>query len=203
MKFRYCILILLAVLTTTACGQNASAPKADNQADKAPASATATPAAQEDPNRVSILDGKISFVPPDGFKQMTDAEMNKKYPDQDNAPQLAYRNAEGDATIALRITNQPLEIAQLPALKGILSKHMEETVPGLKWIRKDMMSINGGSWLKMEAMSQDKKEKLYNDMYFTVFQGRMLGMNFNADVDRYPKLKAALEACRDSIQILP
>jgi hypothetical protein len=196
MKLRYCILILLAVLTTTACGQNAPAPKASGT----PAVA---PAAPEDANRVYILDRKISFVPPEGFKQMTDAEMDKKYPDQENAPQLAYRNAEGDATVALRITNQPLEIAQLPELKGVLSKHMESTVPGLKWIRKDMIAINGGSWLKMEATSQDKKEKLYNDMYFTAFQGRMLGMNFNAGVDRYPKLKAALEACRDSVQVLP
>jgi hypothetical protein len=198
MKLRYCILILLAVLTTTACGQNAPAPKASGT----PAAA-ASPAAPEDANRVYILDRKISFVPPEGFKQMTDAEMDKKYPDQANAPQLAYRNAEGDATVALRITNQPLEIAQLPELKGVLSKHMESTVPGLKWIRKDMIAINGGSWLKMEATSQDKKEKLYNDMYFTAFQGRMLGMNFNAGVDRYPKLKAALEACRDSVQVLP
>jgi hypothetical protein len=197
MKLRYCILILLAVLTTTACGQNAPAPKASETP------AAASPAAPEDANRVYILDRKISFVPPEGFRQMTDAEMDKKYPDQDNAPQLAYRSSDGEATVALRITNQPLEIAQLPELKGVLSKHMEATVPGLKWIRKDMIAINGGSWLKMEATSQDKKEKLYNDMYFTAFQGRMLGMNFNAAVDRYPKLKAALEACRDSVQVLP
>jgi hypothetical protein len=196
MKLRYCILILLAVVATTACGQNAPAPKVS----EAP---VASPVASEDANRVYILDRKISFVPPAGFRQMTDAEMDKKYPDEANAPQLAYRNAEGDATVALRITNQPLEIAQLPELKAVLSKHMESTVPGLKWIRKDMIAINGGSWLKMEATSQDKKEKLYNDMYFTAFQGRMMGMNFNAAIDRYPKLKAALEACRDSVQVLP
>ncbi len=197
MKMRYCILILLAIMTT-ACGQTTE-PAPQKASPKAEAAATPTP--QDDPNRIYILDRKISFIPPAGFQQMTDGEMDKKYPDRDNAPQLAYRSADGKATVALRITDQPLDITKLPELKGILSKHMEQTVPGLKWIRKDMIAINGGSWLKMEATSQDKEQKLYNDMYFTAFQGRMLGMNFNAKADQYPKLKASLEACRDSVQI--
>jgi hypothetical protein len=201
MKMRYCILILLAIMTT-ACGQTTeSAPQKAAQEAPQKAEPVTPPTSQDDPNRIYILDRKISFIPPTGFQQMTGAEMDKKYPDPNNAPQLAYRSADGEATVALRITDQPLDITKLPELKGILSKHMEQTVPGLKWIRKDMIAINGGSWLKMEATSQDKEQKLYNDMYFTAFQGRMLGMNFNAKADRYPKLKVSLEACRDSVQI--
>jgi hypothetical protein len=82
-----------------------------------------------------------------------------------------------------------------------MSKRLEKTVPGLKWIRKDLIAINGGSWMNMEATSKDKQEHLHNDMYFTAFNDRMLGINFSAKAEQFPKLKVAFNKSRDSIQM--
>ncbi|NJN49027.1 MAG: hypothetical protein HC805_03590 [Alkalinema sp. RL_2_19] len=84
-----------------------------------------------------------------------------------------------------------------------MGKHMEKTVPGIKWVKQDLMAINGGSWVKLEATSKKGQENLHSDMYFTAFQDRMIGVNFSANVDRYAAVKSAFEQSRDSIEIAP
>ena len=47
------------------------------------------PASAQD--RVSMVEGRVSFVPPDGFRAMTEAEIKFKYP-RGNVPQYVYSN---------------------------------------------------------------------------------------------------------------
>jgi hypothetical protein len=154
----------------------------------------------DEPGRVYLADRKFSFMPPADFVPMPPEEVAKKYPGS-NAPVQVFTNGDRTATIAITFTSQPLTLAQLPELQGLMSKHLEKTVPGLKWIRKELLAINGGSWLNMEATSQEKQSRLHSDMYFTSFQDRMIGVNFSAEADRFAAIKkSAFLKSRDSIQ---
>ncbi len=78
---------------------------------------------------------------------------------------------------------------------------MEKTVPGIKWVQRDFMAINGGSWVKLEAIAKKQKHNLHSDMYFTALNDRMLGINFSASAAQYPTIKDSFSQSRDSIQI--
>jgi hypothetical protein len=165
-------------------------------------SVAAKPAALPDePGRVYLADRQFSMMPPAGFVPMPAEEVAKKYP-VGNEPLQVFTNGDRTASIAVTFTQQPLALNQLPELQSLMSKHLEKTVPGLKWIRKDLLAINGGSWLNMEGISQDKSMKLHSDMYFTSFQNRMIGVNFSADAQNFQNLRKPFHQSRDSIQVL-
>jgi hypothetical protein len=176
-------------------------PASPTAAQSAEPSINAFTATIDEPGRIYLANRRLSFLPPDGFVPMPVAEIAKKYP-ADNQPLQVFTNGDRTATIAITLTQQPLTLSQLPELQGLMSKHLEKTVPGLKWIRKDLLAINGGSWLNMEGTSQDKAGKLHSDMYFTSFQERMIGVNFSAEAGSFSGLKKSFQKSRDSIQVM-
>ncbi len=163
-------------------------------------SATATP--PETIGRVYLANRQLSFMPPNGFVAMSAAEIKQTYP-TDNPPDYVFINQERHASIAITLTGQPLTLKQLPELPDLMSKHMEKTLPGIKWVAQDFMAINGVSWVKLEATSQKQQESLHSDMYFTAFDNRMLGINFSAAANQYKTIQSAFEKSRNSIQIAP
>jgi hypothetical protein len=188
--------LLLLIIGLTACG----APTASTKKLPDPVSSPAIAPPVDEPGRVYLADRNFSFIPPADFVPMPPVEVAKKYPGS-NAPVQVFTNGDRTATIAITFTSQPLTLAQLPELQGLMSKHLEKTVPGLKWIRKELLAINGGSWLNMEAISQEKQSRLHSDMYFTSFQDRMIGVNFSAEADSFAAIKkSAFLKSRDSIQ---
>jgi hypothetical protein len=163
-------------------------------------SPSASTAAFDEPGRVYLADRQISLVPPEGFVALSAEAIRIQYPSS-NPPNYVFSNGDRTASIAITATPQPLTLKQLPELQELMRKHMEKTVPGIKWVQRDFMAINGGSWVKLEATSKKQQENLHSDMYFTSFNDRMLGINFSASTEKYPTIKAAFTQSRDSIQI--
>jgi hypothetical protein len=163
-------------------------------------SPSASTAAFDEPGRVYLADRQMSLVPPAGFVALSAEDIRAEYP-SNNPPNYVFSNRDRTASIAITFTPQALTLKQLPELQQLMSKHMEKTVPGIKWVQRDFMAINGGSWVKLEAIAKKKQENLHSDMYFTAFNDRMLGINFSASTEKYPTIKAAFTQSRDSIQI--
>jgi hypothetical protein len=191
--------LALALLTASSVGcSNLSNNKNIAVAPVAPSNASPI----DEPGRVYLADRQLSFVPPEGFVAMTGDEIKQQYPSQ-NPPNYVFTNADRTASIAISFTPQALSLKQLPELQKLMSQHMEKTVPGIKWVQRDYMAINGGSWVKLEAKAKKQQENLHSDMYFTAFNDRMLGINFSANVDQYSAVKTSFTKSRDSIQIAP
>jgi hypothetical protein len=202
MQQRFSLLLgfVLLVSSLSACSGNAKQNEAKNTKPNGSEQTAAKPIANE-PGRIYLANQQLSILPPDGFTPMPAEEVAKKYPGS-SAPLQVLTNGDRTAVITITLTQQPMSLSQLPELKPLMSKRLEKTVPGLKWIAKDLIAINGGSWMKMEAISKNKKEHLHNDMYFTALNDRMLGINFSAQADQFPKLKVAFTKSRDSIQVM-
>jgi hypothetical protein len=187
--------LTILLTSTTACNGTKSA----NNAAAVP-SPSASVAPFDEPGRVYLADRQMSLIPPEGFVALSAEDIRAQYPTA-NPPNYVFSNDDRTASIAITFTPQPLNLKQLPELQQLMGKHMEKTVPGIKWIQRDFMAINGGSWVKLEATAKKQQENLHSDMYFTSFNDRMLGINFSASTEKYPTIKAAFTQSRDSIQI--
>lgn len=56
--------------------------------------------------------------------------------------------------------------------------------------------------MQLEFISRAIDTNIHNDTYFTSFDGKMLGFNFNSTVEQYGAHKAELLKSRDSIIII-
>jgi len=157
------------------------------------------PASAQD--RVSMADGRVSFVPPDGFRAMTEAEIKLKYP-RSNAPQYVYSNEPMNVSIAITFSPQAVTLEGLPQLKAAMEQALPRLVPGLNWLTREIVEINGRPWVHFEMTSFAVDTDIHNEMYMTAFDGKMLGFNFNSTVAQYDRYKDALKRSRDTIRVV-
>ncbi|MCU0552673.1 MAG: hypothetical protein MUC48_25365 [Leptolyngbya sp. Prado105] len=155
----------------------------------------------ESAGKVTLADGRISFTLPAGFTPLTQEEIALKFPRTGNPPSHAYGNAERNVTIAVTFSQAKLTPAQLPELKAALRPQISKAVPNLEWIKDEIIPVNNTQWVHYEFVSQAIDTKVHNDAYFTSFDGRMMGFNFNSTVAKWDAAKDELMKTRDSIVI--
>lgn len=151
--------------------------------------------------RVSLARGRVSFVPPAGFTAMTPQEIAIKFPRGGSAPQHVYANERRSVAVAITFSQARISPQQLPELKIFLPKFLERAMPGIKWITQDFAVINNVRWIHLEFISRAIDSDIHNNAYFTSFDGKMLGFNFNSTVEQYDAMKAELHKSRNSITI--
>lgn len=179
-----------------------------------PPEVTATPAPQsinrtqtatgatKTPQRVYLAEKRVSFVPPAGFTPMTAEEIAIKFPKRGgNPPQHVYANERRSVSVAITFSPAQISPEQLPELKNFLPKFLELAIPEIKWITQDFAVINNIRWIQLEFISRAIDTKIHNDTYFTSFDGKMLGFNFNSTVEQYDTVSDQLRKSRDSITI--
>lgn len=151
--------------------------------------------------RVYLVGKRVSFVPPAGFTAMTPEEIAFKFPSGANQPQYVYANKRRTVSVAITFSQARISPDQLPELKNFLPKFLEQVRPGIEWITQDFTVINKVRWIQLEFISKAIDTNIHNDAYFTSFDGKMLGFNFNSTVEQYDAVKAELRKSRNSIII--
>jgi len=151
-------------------------------------------------DRVFFAGGKVSFVPPAGFRPMTEEMIQFKFP-RGNPPQHVYANEKMNVSVAITFSPQALSPEQLPELKSAMEQTLPRLVPGLKWLAREIVEINGTQWVHFELTRHAIDTEIHNHMYMTSFIGRMLGVNFNSTIAQYEQHKEALARSRDSLRI--
>lgn len=133
---------------------------------------------------------------------MTPEEIALKFPTQlGNQPQYVYANDRRSVSIAITFSPAQISPEQLPELKNFFPKFLEQVRPDIKWITQDFTVINKVRWIQLEFISRAIDTKIHNDAYFTSFDGKMLGFNFNSTVEQYDVSSAELRHSRDSVTI--
>lgn len=132
---------------------------------------------------------------------MTPEEIAFKFPRGANKPQHVYANERRTVSVAITFSQAQISPEQLPELKNFLPKFLELAVPGIEWITQDFTVINKVRWIQLEFISKAIDTNIHNDAYFTSFNGKMLGFNFNSTVEQYDAVRAELIKSRNSITI--
>jgi hypothetical protein len=160
-------------------------------------------AQQGSEERVQLRDGRISFVPPAGFKPMSKDDIAFKFGRNGAAyaPELAYSNEPQNVSVAVGFGGSGFRETQLDELKKFLETHLERSIPGVEWIEREIITRDGRRWLHLRLKAAAIDTGIVNNMYGTVFDGQLLMFNFNSTVSQYEKYKESLHKSAQTITV--
>lgn len=138
---------------------------------------------------ITILDGRLTFTPPSGFKRLTPNEIRVKYPNGTTPPVYAFADKNLDTSIAVNLLPTEMLYNQLPEIHKGMIAGLPEQVPGLRWIRRDSKTINNITWGVLEFLSQVPDGDAHNIMLLTSFDGQLLLFNFSSSTEEFKKVE--------------
>ncbi|MCL6418121.1 hypothetical protein [Aestuariirhabdus haliotis] len=147
---------------------------------------------------INISDTNISFVAPDEFQPLSQEMIDIKWP-QKNAPEWVVGNSTASTTIAYGLKNNDNSDADLSELMTYFKTTFDRMVPGIEWIKRDIIQLSGKRWLYLEMTSNAVNADIHNIMLLTSYGEEMLIFNFNSTKDDFPKYETRL---RESIQTI-
>jgi hypothetical protein len=151
--------------------------------------------------RVNLFDEKLSFELPDEFSIMPKEIAKSKYP-MENRPKYIYSNSEFTTSIAVNLTeNSSLQPQQLAEFRSVMEKFLARMIPGIRWIKKEFITLNGTEWARLEFTSKAIDTDIHNIILMTAFEGKPLMFNFNSTKEEFAAVKKELNASIMSIKL--
>lgn len=128
--------------------------------------------------KLNLLDGKLIVSLPDNFGLMSKEMLTAKYP-ASNRPTLVYTNQNGTINFAFNHTFNDIPKGKLPEVLPVFVQQFNSIYPQIEWFKKDVEMVNGRDFVVLEFITPATDSKIYNIMYVTVLEGRMLMCSFN------------------------
>ncbi|HEY8935984.1 MAG TPA: hypothetical protein VIM65_12220 [Cyclobacteriaceae bacterium] len=125
-----------------------------------------------------ILGDKVEILIPKEFEVMSEDMMNLKYP-SNRRPTLVYTDKTGGINIAFNHTASKATQQQIDAYKDNFVSTFKNLYPSAEWIGTGTKEINGRKVGYMELLTPAVDTKIYNLMFFTDLDGRLLLGTFN------------------------
>ena len=154
---------------------------------------------------LTFLDGKLKLDTGDSFTQEKDAKEAKK-------SELAHFGARGESDGWGAITRGTHGLKP-EGLSAYMQKKVAEYtkglswLPNLKWLKKEIVTINGRQWADMRYIAPKAKARnerdglLYTRILATSFEGQLLEILFTSNTDENPALKDQIDKVFESIQV--
>ncbi len=149
---------------------------------------------------VALQNGRVVFEPPTGFRELTQQEISLKF-SRGNPPSAVYANDDMSVSVSIVFSPAAVEPPHLEDLKSAMEQTLPRLIPNLTWVKREMVNLNGTTWVHFELTSSAIDTDIYNHMYMTSFDGKMLGFNFNSTKGKYPAYSHQLEKSFQSIHI--
>ncbi len=154
---------------------------------------------------VSLENGAITFDVPKGFTALSPEEIKLKYPSI-HAPRFVVGNQTRSVSVAydLKETQMPVDRlvdADLPTVQQGVSMSFERLIPGLQWVKREIVQINGKKCMMFEMTSNAIDQDIHNLMLMTFFKGKLFIVNFNSTKSAFPSNEAELKRCIQTIAI--
>lgn len=158
-----------------------------------------------EPTRVQLADGRISFIPPAGFKLMSKEDINFKFGRNGatHAPDVVYSNERQNVTVAVRFAPSRVAPEQLEEFQKVMETTLERSIPNLEWLAREQLVLNGVRWIHFSLKAAAIDTDVYNEMYFTPFDDKVLIFNFNSTVGEYEKYGEGLKRSAQTIIVKP
>jgi hypothetical protein len=132
-----------------------------------------------------ILNDKVEILLPKEFEIMSEDMMKIKYPSE-RRPTLVYTNKTGGINVAFNHTASKASQPQIEAYKDNLVSTFKNVYPSAEWKGSGVKEINGRKVGYMELVTPAIDTKIYNLIFFTDLDGRLLLCTFNC-VDKEQK----------------
>ncbi len=130
----------------------------------------------------NILEGKVEILVPKHFGIMPEEMLLLKYPSA-NRPTLVYSDEDGTVNIAFNLTASKASQQQLESYKKVFISTFKSSFPNAEWEGNGIKEINGRKVGYLEVVTQAIDTKIYNLLFFTDLDGRLLICTFNCTVE--------------------
>ncbi|MBC8151497.1 MAG: hypothetical protein H7Z72_01165 [Bacteroidetes bacterium] len=130
-----------------------------------------------------IYANKVEILLPKGFALMSDAIKRSKYPAA-NRPDLVYADSDGNVNVAFNHTQNKATQAQMGAMTESLSASLKKAYPTAKFSGTGVSTINGRKVGYCELVTPAIDQEIYNLIFFTDLDGRLLLCTFNCTVSK-------------------
>ena len=127
-----------------------------------------------------FLDGKAAIWMPEDFEELTPEEVAVSYP-LGNKPDKVYSNSYLDLAAGYNYTQHEVPEEYMGDFLKIARLSLERTGPKVRILTENVRKTGGHTISSMEMISHTVTESIYNLMYFTSLEGRVLlgFINFN------------------------
>ncbi len=155
---------------------------------------------QQTEEAITIPKTGITFCIPPEFKPLTKELMAAKWPGN-RAPTYAVGNEQGTTTVAYDIKPNSLPQDQLEIAQKSFTSLLDRAIPGIEWKKNEIKEHSGQKWLLMEMTSKAVDTDIYNIMFVTGYDGKMLIFNFNSTRKEFPKYEKTLRSSLETIKL--
>ncbi|HEX8131763.1 MAG TPA: hypothetical protein VF527_21890 [Pyrinomonadaceae bacterium] len=159
----------------------------------------------EKENRVQLADGRVSFVPPAGFKPMSKEDIAFKFGRNGAAyaPDIVYSNERQNVSVAIKLAPARVEPGQLDDFQKAMEAALEQSIPRLEWLLREQVTVKGIRWVRLSSKGAAVDTEVYSDMYLTPFGDKVLMFNFNSTAAEYERHREALKKSAETISVKP
>lgn len=148
----------------------------------------------------SLLDGRVVVSMPAELQPMSAEAMLAKY-SAARKPTVAYSDEAAAVSVALSHMDAPLTPEQIPQAYDMLKQSMEAMYPSARWNMSEIVERDGADHIVFDLWVPAQTGETRNIMAFTVLDGRLLSINFNAASYLAERWASTGERIVDSIRI--
>jgi len=148
----------------------------------------------------SLLNDQIELKIPKDFKIMSEEMIKLKYPPE-KPPTLVYTDERGEINVAFNLTTSKAEQGLLLSYKDYFIKAMKDRYPSAKWKSDGIAEINGRKVAYLEMITPGIDTKIYNLMFFTDVDGKLLLCTFNCTQSSMKEWSAAAKEIMYSLKV--
>lgn len=148
-----------------------------------------------------ILEGRVELLVPVGFEPMTAEMLHRKYPTV-RPPQEVFTNEAGTTNVAFNWTQSKASQKVLASYEPVLHSSLQKAYPAAVWAGHGMRTINGRQVGYQELVTPAADTDIYNLMFFTDVNGRLLIVTFNCLKRDLPTWKNNAQKIMQSLRVV-
>lgn len=148
----------------------------------------------------SILNNKVEILLPKNFGVMPEEMAKLKYPSE-RRPTLIYSEETGSINIAFNHIASAATQQQIEAYKNSFVGTFEKLYPSAEWKGSGVKEINGKKVGYLEFITPAVDTKVYNLIFFTDLEGKLLMCTFNCVVEKQQEWVVPAQKIMHSITI--
>lgn len=154
---------------------------------------------------ISLESGAIIFQVPDNFTPLTVNEIQAKYPSI-RAPRLVVGNANRTVTVAYDtkpsgVPPEKMVDSELPEAQKAFAHTFSRVVPGIRWIKNEIITLNGKKFIYLELTSNAIDQDIHNIILITFFREKIFLVNFNSTKTEFNTMGPILKKCANSVVV--
>lgn len=151
--------------------------------------------------KTSVIKNKVSILIPKNFSYMSEEMIKAKYP-METRPTLVYSDKNGTVNVAVNSTPHKARSGDIKQYKDIFEQTFKNTYPSAKWISSGVKDIKGKKTGYLELVTPAIDTEIYNLIFFTDLDGKLLMCTFNCMIKDMKKWKGAAHKIMESLTVI-